>query len=64
MKSVTRYIAAVPLRIEKVEHSFYSGIVVQCDTPGFGDTVGGEVDIANAVGVINANKGCKSVILL
>ncbi len=33
-----------------------------CDTPDFDDTTGAEVDIANSVGVINAIKGCNSMI--
>ena len=32
-----------------------------CDSPGFGDTAGPEVDIANSIGVIEAIRGCKSV---
>jgi hypothetical protein len=32
-----------------------------CDSPGFGDTSGVEVDIANGVGMINALYGANSV---
>lgn len=32
-----------------------------CDSPGFGDSAGVEVDIANGVGMINALHGSKSV---
>ena len=32
-----------------------------CDTPGFGDSAGVEVDIANGVGMINALLGAASV---
>jgi hypothetical protein len=35
--------------------------LVICDTPGFGDSAGVEVDIANGVGMINALKGSRSV---
>ncbi len=32
-----------------------------CDSPGFGDTAGAEVDIANSIGIIEAIKMSKSV---
>lgn len=32
-----------------------------CDSPGFGDSAGVEVDIANGVGTINALRQAKSV---
>ena len=32
-----------------------------CDSPGFGDTAGPEVDIANGIGIIKAIQGCSSV---
>jgi hypothetical protein len=35
--------------------------LVICDSPGFGDSAGVEVDIANGVGMINALHGSKSV---
>lgn len=35
--------------------------VVLCDSPGFGDTRGPEVDIANAIGIVRGIVGCKSV---
>ena len=31
------------------------------DTPGFEDTNGAEVDIANAIGLISAIRKCKSI---
>jgi hypothetical protein len=37
---------------------------VICDTPGFGDSAGVEVDIANGVGMINALSGARSVRLV
>ena len=33
-----------------------------CDTPGFEDSQGAEVDIANGVGVVEGIRRCKSVI--
>ena len=35
--------------------------VMICDSPGFGDTAGAEVDIANSIGIIEAIKLCKNV---
>jgi hypothetical protein len=35
--------------------------LVICDSPGFGDNAGVEVDIANGVGMINALHGSRSV---
>jgi len=35
-----------------------------CDSPGFGDTSGSEVDISNGIGIVEALKGCKSVKIL
>ena len=35
--------------------------LVICDSPGFGDSAGVEVDIANGVGMINALYGAQSV---
>ena len=35
--------------------------IVICDTPGFGDSAGVEVDIANCVGMINALHTTRSV---
>jgi hypothetical protein len=53
MKSITRYIAAVPIRYGG-EEVFYL-----CDTPGFGETQGPEYDLANNVGVVSAIKRCE-----
>jgi len=33
-----------------------------CDTPGFGDTSGAEVDVANGIGIVNALKQANSVV--
>lgn len=35
-----------------------------CDSPGFGDSAGVEVDIANNIGIISALYGAKSVRLV
>ena len=55
-ESVTKYITAVPIPSGKGGKQ-----IVLCDTPGFGDTNGPEVDIANGIGVIRAIQNCKSV---
>ena len=50
--SVTKFINCVNV----------DGLII-CDSPGFEDTQGHEVDIANGVGVVNGIKGCKSVLV-
>jgi hypothetical protein len=39
------------------------GDFIICDSPGFEDSQGPEVDIANGFGVVNGIRGCKSVII-
>jgi hypothetical protein len=36
--------------------------LILCDTPGFEDSQGPEVDIANGVGVVEGIRRCKSII--
>jgi len=65
-KSETRYITAIPIDLKELG-SISRRQVVLCDTPGFGDTAGPEVDIANAlsiVGAIQKSKSVKPVILV
>ena len=52
--SETRYIS--PVRI-----SFRGKDIILCDSPGFEDTSGPEVDIANCLGIVKAIRGCKTV---
>jgi len=40
---------------------FKEGNIILCDSPGFDDTTGAEVDIANWIGIVEAIKWCKSV---
>ncbi len=63
MKSCTRYINAVPIpdRMYPRNTPKFKKNLVICDTPGFGDSGGVEVDIANGVGMINALLGAASV---
>ncbi|CAF4333156.1 unnamed protein product, partial [Rotaria sp. Silwood2] len=59
-RSETRYITSVEVNYKSVEAST-NGSIILCDTPGFEDTNGPEVDIANGIGVVKAVKGCKTV---
>ena len=58
--SETRYIHAVPVDLQELD-PLYDGKVLITDTPGFGDTAGAEVDIANAISIYRAVCKCKSV---
>jgi len=53
-KSVTRFVTAVPMKTDE-------GFIVLCDSPGFDDTKGPEVDLANSIGLVKAIRECKSV---
>ncbi|CAF2989188.1 unnamed protein product, partial [Rotaria sp. Silwood2] len=59
-RSETRYITPV-----KVFFGDVGGVandsVLLCDCPGFDDTGGPEVDIANGIGILKAIRGCKEV---
>ncbi|CAF4328451.1 unnamed protein product, partial [Rotaria magnacalcarata] len=59
-QSETRYITPVRVNFKDVG-AFSKGSVVLCDSPGFEDTSGSEVDIANGIGIVRAIKGCQSV---
>jgi hypothetical protein len=59
-KSETRYIRAIPINFKDVGLDRDGGIVI-CDTPGFEDTNGPEVDVANGLGVVEAVRKSKSV---
>ncbi|ETN99574.1 hypothetical protein RFI_37896, partial [Reticulomyxa filosa] len=61
-KSETKYITAVPVNLKELGVlSIKLDNVVLCDTPGFEDTNGPEVDVANGMGIIKALQTCKSV---
>jgi len=49
-------------RVQCVEVNLDREVVILCDIPGFGDTAGVEVDIANGMGVVKAIRQAKSVI--
>lgn len=61
--SETRYIWPVTIALKDIA-SYMNGDIILCDAPGFADTSGPEVDIANSLGVIDALSGCKSVKIL
>jgi hypothetical protein len=63
-KSETRYLSALKydLELDDEVKTFHF-----CDTPGFGDTAGPEVDIANGIGIklgIVQSKSIRPVVLL
>jgi hypothetical protein len=59
-RSETRYIRAIPINFKDVGLDKEGGMIC-CDTPGFEDTNGPEVDVANGIGVVEAVKQAKSV---
>jgi energy-coupling factor transporter ATP-binding protein EcfA2 len=59
-RSETRYITPVTVNFTDVG-GYNTGSIILCDSPGFDDTSGVEVDIANGIGIVKAIKGCKSV---
>jgi len=63
VKSETRYVTAIPVNFKEVGLHKKGGIVI-CDTPGFDDTRGPEVDVANGIGLIRAISKSKSVRLV
>ncbi|CAF4888037.1 unnamed protein product, partial [Rotaria sp. Silwood2] len=56
-QSETRYITPVTIPLKDILGPGETGTIILCDAPGFGDTAGLEVDIANGVGIIEALKG-------
>lgn len=63
-KSETRYIAPVTVPLKDVLGTHKTGVLILCDAPGFDDSAGPEVDIANSIGIIAAIHQAKSVKLL
>ncbi|CAF3393714.1 unnamed protein product, partial [Rotaria socialis] len=59
-RSETRCITPVRVYFKDVGGYSNESIII-CDTPGFEDTNGPEVDIANGIGIVKAIKGSKSV---
>ena len=63
-ESETRYITPVNIQLSDILGAHETGVLTLCDAPGFDDTAGPEVDIANSIGVIEALKKVKSVKIL
>jgi energy-coupling factor transporter ATP-binding protein EcfA2 len=59
-KSETRRITPVPIRLDDIG-ILCGGKIVLCDTPGFEDTRGAEIDIANGISIIRAIHKCRKV---
>lgn len=59
-RSETRCITPVTVKFEEVG-LIHPGSIILCDTPGFEDTNGPEVDIANGISIVRAIQKCKSV---
>lgn len=62
--SCTRYINAVDVPKEmqtELKRAEFANPICICDSPGFDDTGGVEIDLANQIGMINALMGCSSV---
>ncbi|KAL4489791.1 hypothetical protein ABPG72_022431 [Tetrahymena utriculariae] len=58
--SETRFITPVSVNFKDLDMPS-NGSIILCDSPGFDDTAGPEVDIANGLGIVKAIKKCKSV---
>ncbi|KAL4508491.1 hypothetical protein ABPG72_003795 [Tetrahymena utriculariae] len=59
-KSETRYIT--PIYVNKRDIGInQDGSCILCDSAGFEDSNGAEVDISNGIGIVEAVKNCKSV---
>ena len=63
-KSETKCIKPVFIDLSEVIGPQDNSMIILCDAPGYGDTSGPEVEIANGVGIAEALKNCKSVKLL
>ena len=59
-KSETRCITPINVNFEDMG-ILRNGSTLLCDTPGFEDTNGAEVDIANGISIVKAIQQCKSV---
>ncbi|KAL4456870.1 hypothetical protein ABPG74_014508 [Tetrahymena malaccensis] len=59
-QSETRHITPIYVKNRDVGID-KDGFYILCDSAGFGDTGGAEVDISNGIGIVEAVKKCKSV---
>ncbi|CAF3393328.1 unnamed protein product, partial [Rotaria sp. Silwood2] len=59
-KSITRCITPVTVYFKDIG-AYGQDSIILCDSPGFGDTNGPEVDIANGIAIVRAIQVCESV---
>ncbi|XP_065663342.1 uncharacterized protein LOC136085801 [Hydra vulgaris] len=59
-ESETRYINPIQINLKDLG-AYADKFIILCDSPGFGDTAGPEVDIANSVSIVEGISRCKSV---
>ncbi|CAF2103331.1 unnamed protein product [Rotaria magnacalcarata] len=59
-KSITRCITPVTVYFKDIG-AYGQDSIILCDSPGFGDTNGPEVDIANGIAIVRAIRVCESV---
>ena len=62
-KSETRYINPISVNLKDIDCNYEDKTVIICDSPGFGDTGGVEVDIANGIEAIKESKSVRPVFL-
>ena len=68
-ESVTRFISGVPLSLQGTgvtvgDRQVRKGRIFLCDSPGFDDSSGAEVDVANGLGILKAVRLTKRVRVL
>eukprot|EP01083_Nonionella_stella_P315899 1142505_1 len=67
-ESVTKYISAVSINLKDCGVDSYGTEVktdvMLCDTPGFLDAGGAEIDVSNGLGIVNAVRRAKSLRLI
>jgi hypothetical protein len=61
--SKTKHVIAIQVDLQQLNNNL-NGKLFICDTPGFGDTAGPEVNIANSVGLQKALNKCKNARIL
>ncbi|CAF0898603.1 unnamed protein product [Adineta steineri] len=59
-KSITRCITPVTVCFKDIGAYGHDSIIL-CDSPGFDDTNGSEIDIANGIAIVRAIQACESV---
>lgn len=57
-ESETQFITSTEITLKEIKKK---GSICLCDTPGFEDTNGPEVDIVNSIGIVKMMQNCKTV---